>query len=680
MKPQASIVNQIPFLRFSLAFLSGIVVRYMTGKISDYFLIPVIFFSILLFFLHPRSKKSYRLNRLYGILVFLLFISAGFGYSHFYLKNMFCDTVPLKGTYTGVIIEKSPSSNNKNKYIVQLESAAAEDSVKFINEKIQLYSSDSISNKKLEPGMRILFDGTLYEISNNNNPGEFDYKQYLNREGIRYQMSVKKEMAFAESGNFNIKVTALKIRSRLLRLYKNAGIEGDEFAVLSALTLGDKNYLTSELKSSFSASGAMHVLAVSGLHVGIIFFILNFLLTPLNRNKRLLKIKLFLLVGALWFYAFLTGLSPSVMRSCTMFSFIVIGENLNKRTNIYNTLAASAFLLMLINPLIIFGAGFQLSYIAVISIVFFQPRLAALVAVKNRILKYVWDLFTVSVAVQIGTAPISIFYFHQFPVYFWLSNFIVIPGAALILYNSALFLVLSFSPLISSWIAVVLKSIVWFVNYSVKSIEHLPDSVIGSLKISSVTMMLIYLIVISFTLFMFYKRGKYLIAFLSILLLTLFINMVEEIHNNTQQIIIIYNNYTEPLISYIDGKHHYYFCLKNKISPFSVEILKNSSIEYRTGKAESMTNNILTNCSFTPNYLDITGFRILLTDRNFDSNSSDNTYDLVYCPAKASVVYKPRNNLKIKSKMSGILKTKDQSNQNQVYNLKNDGAIMFLLQ
>ena len=179
----------------------------------------------------------------------------------------------------------------------------------------------------------------------------------------------------------------------------------------------------------------MHVLAVSGLHVGIIFFILNFLLTPLNRNKRLLKIKLFLLVGALWFYAFLTGLSPSVMRSCTMFSFIVVGENLNKRTNIYNTLAASAFLLMLINPLIIFGAGFQLSYIAVISIVFFQPRLAALVAVKNRILKYVWDLFTVSVAVQIGTAPISIFYFHQFPVYFWLSNFIVIPGAALILYN-----------------------------------------------------------------------------------------------------------------------------------------------------------------------------------------------------------------------------------------------------
>ena len=183
--------------------------------------------------------------------------------------------------------------------------------------------------------------------------------------------------------------------------------------MLAALTLGYKDALTPELRESFSTTGAMHVLAVSGLHVGIIFVVLEFLLSFLNRWRFGKRLKPILIIVLLWSYAFITGLSPSVLRSSVMFSCMAFGGVLGRKSNTYNTIFVSAFFLLFFNADLLFDVGFQLSYSAVIAIVYFQPKIAGLLYVRNRFLRWAWDLAAVSLAAQIGTAPFAIFYFHQ---------------------------------------------------------------------------------------------------------------------------------------------------------------------------------------------------------------------------------------------------------------------------
>ena len=215
----------------------------------------------------------------------------------------------------------------------------------------------------------------------------------------------------------------------------NNGVEGKQLKVASALLLGYRENLDKELVKSYASAGAMHVLAVSGLHVGILYLLLTRIFSFLKKVKKVKNGKFILtilIVSFLWFYAIMTGLSASVMRATTMFSFIVIGnELLNRKTSIYNTLAVSAIILMIINPFIVYQVGFQLSYVAVVGIVYLQPKLNRLFYSRYKLVRGVWAITCVSLAAQIATFPLSLHYFHQFSTYFFISNLIVIPASSL---------------------------------------------------------------------------------------------------------------------------------------------------------------------------------------------------------------------------------------------------------
>lgn len=283
-------------------------------------------------------------------------------------------------------------------------------------------------------------------------------------------------------------------------------------AIASALILGVTDGLDNELTQAYAASGAMHVLAVSGLHVGIIYGIILLVLRPLTRNQKGKWVVALLSIFLLWGYAMVTGFSPSVLRAVTMFSFVALARPLNYRTNIYNILAVSAFCLLLINPYLIMSVGFQLSYLAVIGIVYLQPLVYRLWSPRSLFLDKIWQITCVSLAAQLATFSLGILYFHQFPVYFLFSNLFVIPGAIGILLSGIMLLALSSFTAVAEVVGYFLTWLIKGLNYLVLTVEQLPFSIIENMYITTFQCWLIIILVVSCVLLFRQRRFAYLLS------------------------------------------------------------------------------------------------------------------------------------------------------------------------
>ena len=307
------------------------------------------------------------------------------------------------------------------------------------------------------------------------NPYQFDFAAYMRQRGIQHSVYVD-SAAWRHVGEEpnKLRLLAIYLRNRLLRVFESAGLPRDELAVVSALTVGYKDLLDDALRRTYSAAGAMHILAVSGLHVGVVYGLLLLLLRLVPRLDW--RVKLLLSLFFLWFYALITGLSPSVMRATAMFSLVEVGRCLGYRSNSYNTFAAVAFMLLVIDPKNLYNIGFQLSFLAVLSIMMFYPRIRNLLYIKNKPLSWVWDLLSVSVAAQIGTLPITLLNFGQFSNYFLLTNMLATPLASIIIYLSVLLLIVQPVPMLFAGVGKVLELTVWLLNSGLRGIEVLPGS------------------------------------------------------------------------------------------------------------------------------------------------------------------------------------------------------------
>ena len=329
----------------------------------------------------------------------------------------------------------------------------------------------------LRRGDELLVSARLVPPANNGNPDEFDYARYLRRKGYS-------GTAYVADGHWRktghdasrtVSQVALDYRAKVVGLYRSLGFEADELAVLSALTVGDKEELSDDIVETYSVSGASHVLALSGLHIGFLYALLLFVLRPLWRRWRRLKpLLLLLLVLFLVSFAFFTGLSSSVVRSVVMFSLLAFAGLQPEKPLTLNTLAATAFLMLLCKPVWLFDVGFQLSFSAVAAIVLVQPKLYALWKVDNRFLRYLWGLMTVSMAAQLGTAPLVIFYFSRFSTHFLLTNLWVIPMVSFVLYSAVFLLMLTPLPFVQHLFARVVEALVHVQNEVLRWIEHLP--------------------------------------------------------------------------------------------------------------------------------------------------------------------------------------------------------------
>ena len=509
--------NSLPLFRLIIPFILGIL-------FSNYFyfehLIVVCLILLLTLFIVKTVRVSYTYRWVFGVLAWSFSLAVGVWINpnslDLHEDNFYIHSLTEENAILLEVIEEPIEKPNSFKTIAKVLS---------VNEKqtcgtLLLYLDKRLDS--IEYGSRLMIIKRPQKIGLPKNPFQFNFSAYLYHKGISHQLYLSENdvILLDNTGGKNVVKFIISIRKNLLALLNASDLSKDGKAVSSALLFGHKSDMNSELKQSFSRSGVIHILAVSGLHVGIIYLLLNTLFAFMNRKLLMKWIKLLLILFSLWFYAFLTNLSPSVMRAATLFSFIAIGSAIDRNTNIYNTLSASAFVLLIINPHYIYEVGFQLSYLAVLGIVSLYPKLYELISCRFYLLDKIWQLLCVSLSAQLFTFPLIIYYFHQFSNYFLLSNLLVVPLVPVIIYCGLGFIAFSTFEFFNEPFLLLLNFLIELLIKVVRFMESIPYSFSDFLFFNVLQVLLIYFI-IAFVLYAFYYQ-KRIAIFFTLILIVLF--------------------------------------------------------------------------------------------------------------------------------------------------------------
>lgn len=497
--------TKFPITRVTLIFLAGICLFQWLPALDE----TLLSVSIgLLFLLHlvvvnQRKIPFYNLGSWVAwpaLLIILLL-----GYYRAALNDQLLDPSHYRHIsgglgWKGTIVSPGVEKENFILYEAEVNTVFSDSTAIGSRGKFNFYVRKTDSLQLLNYGDQLMVKGMPYEIPAPKNPDEFNYSGYMRTKHIYDQQFVDATeiKLLGKSSPNPILAAGYKLRSYLQgRITQHLGSTA-ESAVFSALILGIKDHLDNDLTKAYASAGAMHVLAVSGLHVGIVFLILNYLFKPLMRLPHGNWIVFFLHLIGLWSYALITGFSPSVMRAVTMFSIVTLAGTSARSSNIYNTIAMSALILLLWEPNFIFAIGFQLSYAAVLGIIYLQPKLYNLWIPKYRLVDWAWQITAVSIAAQMATFPLGLYYFHQFPSYFFISNLLVIPAVGVILHVGLAFLIgSSLHGTIGEIITPILEGLLWTLNAVVDMAEKLPGSLIDWVYLSTEQMLLIYGILLS---------------------------------------------------------------------------------------------------------------------------------------------------------------------------------------
>lgn len=493
----------MPFVRIVVPLIFGII-SYGHFEITIPYVIPQLIILNLILFYTAYFQVPRKFYWIFGICIHINFFLIGYFLcgktdektATDYFANFYQEEMILTG-----VVDDMPTKKEWIKIKLKLEKYKHKDSLKNCSGNLIVYiKKDSIS-EQLQYGDYIAFNSKVQEVPPPKNPNAFDYKRYLHFQNIHYQSFIKEnEWRLLDQNRGNPLFTlAFGLRTKFLKILEKHLTSENELAVGSALILGYKNDLSEDVRAAYAETGAMHVLAVSGLHVGIIYLFLDFLLRWIYINRKWWKLtRLLINLFAIWAFALVTGASPSVLRAATMFTFIAYGNYKNKNSVIYNTLGVSAFVLLLINPYLIFQVGFQLSYLAVFGIVFFQYKIQRWFGFKNDILHHIWILTSVAIAAQLMVLPISLYYFHQFPVYFWMTGFVVVDAAFIVLVLGVLLIILEMTvPFLATYVGYLLKWILAVVNKFIFFVQELPFGLIEGVYYGAVGLLIMYLIVLA---------------------------------------------------------------------------------------------------------------------------------------------------------------------------------------
>lgn len=547
--------NRYAFIRFVLFLALGIVAGTF---LPDFFEVIILAFStITVLYLSIQFFRGYQFPAFqsvsFALLAFLICFS--FGYLNAFWKSEKHDEIHLLKlnayeieAFEAILVNAGKSTEKTHGFKVKIKQVLINEEWQGFSGNAMIYFQKDSLSRDLKYGDQLLVKSRLSELEPPKNPLEFNYKRFLGFDQIYHQQYVTSGNWLKMDEDKGNLIMAYSIKTgQYLEGIMNEYIQNDRsLAIAKALTLGIKDELDNDLRNAYAAAGAMHVLAVSGLHVGIIFLIVSTVLKRWRNRKRGRIFFAVINISVLWAYAFITGLSPSVQRAAMMFSFIILAQAMKRQTNIYNTLAASAFVLLSINPFLLFSVGFQLSYLAVLGIVFFQPKLYGLLQFRFVLWDKIWAITCVSIAAQLATAPLALLYFHQFPTYFFLSNLVVIPAAFVILNSSLFLIIISFSDWAAEWIGYLIDHFIQIINYLVFSLDYLPNSTIDGIYINTPESWLIYIAIFFIALFISEKKLNYF----KLTVLSLFLMSASICWRQ-------YENFQEKkLIVYDTGKHH----------------------------------------------------------------------------------------------------------------------------
>ncbi len=550
-----------PFLRILLPFMAGIYLGYQPWiylhNILNY---SVIVSSIIICWVSFLFLKSYSYRWVFGLSMSLFMLFSGVTSVVFKTQKDKSSAVFADSAFRGMIEVRilEPPKQKELTTGFTAEMTGLQGLVQSKKDKVLVYLQNYPEMPVLKYGNIIVFSKKPEPIASALNPEQFDFQKYQSLKGISHQVFLKNgewEQLSGDESSFIFR-TAYWCRDYLLNELKKNGLQGDEYAVASAILLGYDEELPRYLRKGYVASGTMHVLCVSGLHVGIIYLIFNFILGFILVKKSNENIKIVLLLAIVWFYAMITGLTPSVLRSTIMISFILIGSLISRKGNIINSLAASAFLLLLIDPSTLLNIGFQLSYLAVLGIALFQKPIYNLFYFRNKALNWIWEATSVTLAAQLMTTPIILFYFHQFPVYFIFSNLLLIPLSFVIIVLGMSVLIFSFLPYIPLWLGYLTSAFIYIMNFIVKWIENLPMSTISGLYLNQQELVLLFSVVFLLWILLQYLNYHTVVPMISLLFIFLLSVTLRNLENFQTKQIVIFGVNKHTAIDFINGRKH----------------------------------------------------------------------------------------------------------------------------
>ncbi|MEL1252780.1 ComEC/Rec2 family competence protein [Flavobacterium sp. DGU38] len=557
-------VLNFPLTKITICFIIGILTTYYL-QLSLFFInsavITLLFLFTVFYFLSRNQKKfillfslnTYLLSFFVGCLTVLFHTESLHKTNYTHCKKAFENPQQI----TLCLREKLKSNDYNDRYIAQI--SQIED---------QHYSGRIIVNIQKDSFPNLLSIGNIIRLKttlqNNNspkNPNQFDYSKYLKDKQIYAQVYVtKSEIRISKTIKKDIWYYSAKLHSRIVSNLNKQHFNPTEMNVALALILGQRQEIAADIIQDYQFSGATHILSVSGLHVGFIMLIINFILKPVGNTRKGSFIKLTAILASLFIFAVISGLSPSVLRSVVMFSFLAVGNHLRRGDNSYHTLLVSLLLILLFEPYFLFDVGFQLSYLALFFIFWLHPLLKDTWNPKNKIMMHIWNVLSVSFAAQIGTLPLCLYYFHQFPGLFFVTNILIIPVLFIVMIVGIVVMVLTIFNIVPLFFIQILEKSIYILNKIIHLVASFDSFVIRDISFNSYYLFSFYLCIILSIIWIkrphFFKLTAVLCAV--IILQLSFIFTKKEIQNHKE--IIVYNVKKKTIISERSGKEVTLFC------------------------------------------------------------------------------------------------------------------------
>jgi competence protein ComEC len=529
--------KEIPFLRICLPLCAGIV--------SGLYIIPpttlliiaglVILSGFSLSLFYNRSV----INFVFGLtLAISLYIGGLLLYSN--EKNSI-STLQLKSSIFMCTLSDYPAEKaNSFMLTVKLNSRFDNKVPHPVNGSVILYHRKDSLITELLPGDLLIIKFTPVELTGRGNPCGFDYRTYMENQGVRYYAFTGHQNILSHVVPKHRKLIhkALILRERIIDMYKERGIAGDRLALVAAITLGQKSMLDADQKNYFIKAGVMHIMAVSGLHTVILSMFVFHILFFLKNRFNVIRILITLML--LWSFAFVTGLTPSVLRATLMFSFLQAGNLMKRPVNGINSVLASGFVLIIYRPSVIFDAGFLLSYSAVIFIMAFYKDLYQKLSFKKYITDLIWQSAVVTIVAQAGTLPLTIALFNRFPTYFILTNIIIVPLSSLLVIIGCLVPLLFPLKFLSEFLAMILSNLTGLTEFLTKKAASLPFASIENVGMTSIECLLFSLTIFLLGYFLLKKKSfpvTYILSALSIFLLA---GTITDLSTRTTNELIVY--------------------------------------------------------------------------------------------------------------------------------------------
>ncbi|RKS26779.1 competence protein ComEC [Flavobacterium endophyticum] len=550
-------ILKFPLARIAIWFILGVLAAFYTEPSPKFSLLfcstSLIIFGIAYYF----SKKDFLQKIYFGIAAYLVFFSIGVStqaiHNERFFKNHYSHKIDQDDHHVEVALHEKLRSNASNeRYIAKVCSIDTSNA----KGKILLSISKEGLKQDFTIGSRLYVYGTISEPRAPSNPNQFDYRKYLANKSIYGQLYANvSEIKVSQKIDKNIWYYASEFRNTIIKNLKSSGFKNEELNVVIALILGQQQDISPELLKDYQLAGAVHILSVSGLHVGCIMIFIGFLLGGLPKTRWGNFIKIAILLSFLWAFAIIAGFSPSVTRSVVMFSFVAVGKYARRKTNIFHTLIVSMLFILLFEPSFIFDIGFQLSYCALFFIVWMQPLFSSVWLPKTWILKYFWDILTVSFAAQIGTFPLSTYYFHQFPGLFFITNLLVLPLLGFILALGVFVLVWAFFDIVPTFLAKSLEWSISLLNKIINWVASFESFIFQDISFSWQMLVACYVLILAFVLWVKQPNFQRLSFALSSLILLQLAYFGNKYFNQSQEELIVFNSKRNTILVERNGEN-----------------------------------------------------------------------------------------------------------------------------